>query len=310
MKPKFKINIHIIIITTILITFGISIFILLRWDKGVESTFDPDYISTEFDIEELDFIMYVDPAILKERKDDGELHILCLGNNPFTDMSGATSLAELIADKTGGTTYNGAFPDSTIATKSQPENLNEFFSLFYVTMALVYNDYRHLEEAALKTPDKRYITAVNTLKALDMEKIDIILIMYDTTDYNRLSPSHNPENDYDLSAYTGSLRTSIESIKDRFPHIRIILMSHSYALHLNEDGELLSGTITDLGHGNVPHYLIMGYNVALNTGITFIDNYFGTIHEENYHEYMIDHMRYNDSGRSKLAGRAAEIILR
>ena len=46
----------------------------------------------------------------------------------------------------------------------------------------------------------------------------------------------------------------------------------------------------------------------MDCGVSFIDNYYGTINEDNYKEYMKDHMRYNEKGREKLAERIADII--
>ncbi|MCL2718026.1 MAG: SGNH/GDSL hydrolase family protein [Lachnospiraceae bacterium] len=309
MKEKVKINYHLLILAVIAAIFALGIFILLRWNRGVDSNFDPDFFTTEFDVEALDLIMFMNPALTQGREDDGELQILCLGNNPFTDELGENGLAALIARETGGITYNGAFPNSKIVCNPNAVDLEDSFSLYYVTMALVNKNFSHLQNAASKISDRRFADAVDTLASIDMQKIDVLVIMYDTTDYNELSPAHNPNNDHDLNAFTGALRVSMEHIKKFFPHIRIIFMSHSYAQYLDENGELHNGIMTDLGNGTVTHYLIMGYDVAISTGFTFIDNFFGTIHEENYHDYMIDHMHYNDAGRLMLAERVARVIL-
>ena len=308
-EKKSRLNYHLLIFVSIVIIFGIGIFVLLRWNKGIDSTFDPDFVTTEFDVEELDFIMYMNQALLAGREDDGGLHILCLGNNPFTDEMGENGLAALIARETGGVTYNGAFPDSKIGRDPLSTEIEESFSLFLVTMALINNDFSYLEERAEKVGDSRFVTAVNTLKNVDMQKMDVLVVMYDTTDYNKLTAAHNPDDDYDLNTFTGGLRVSMEYIKQFFPQLKIVFMSHSYAQYLDENGMLHNGIITDLGNGTVTHYLIMGYDVATSTGFTFIDNFFGTIHEENYQAYMIDHMHYNDAGRLLLAKRAAKVIL-
>ena len=309
MEKNIKINLHLIILLAIIIIFATGIFILLRWNVGVDSDFDPDFVTDEFDTEPLDFIFLMDSELLLERGEDHGLHILCLGNNPFTDELGANGLADLIARETGGTTYNGAFPNSKIGTNPRATEPEEFFSLYYVTMGLINHDFSNMRKQAAKLDDKRYTEAVRTLENIDMQKIDIIVIMYDTTDYNELTAAHNPNNDYDYFAFTGALRISMEYLKEFFPHIRIIFMSHSYARHLDENGEFHCGIMTDLGNGTVTHYLIMGYNVATSVGYTFIDNFFGTINFENYQDYMIDHMRYNDAGRLLLAKRVAKVIL-
>ena len=307
MENNFKINYHLLILAAIVIIFAVSIFILLRWNKGVDSTFDPDFVTTEFDVEPLDFIMYMDPALFEGREDDG-LHILCLGNNPFTDEMGENGLAALIARETGGITYNGAFPDSKIGGKRFPDTFAENFSLFYVTMALINNDFSHLQNKAKESDDIRFLKAADTLANIDMQKIDVLVLMYDTTDYHELTAAHNPNDDYDMYAFTGALRISMEYIKQFFPHLKIIFMSHTYARHVDEQGGFHDGITTDLGNGTVTHYLIMGYNVATSVGYTFVDNFFGTIHVENFEDYMIDHKRYNDAGRLLLAKRVAGVI--
>ena len=85
-------------------------------------------------------------------------------------------------------------------------------------------------------------------------------------------------------------------------------MSPTYAQHEDDDGTLHNGTITDLGNGTLNHYLVKESEAVLDCGVSFVDNYYGTINEANYKEYMTDHMRYNDAGREKIAERIADVI--
>lgn len=311
MRKKINVNWHLVLLAVIIILFSTSVVILIKWNIGTKSQYDPTVINPDFDVEAMDMIIPMNPAGLAGREDDGVTTILCLGNNPFSDELGDQGLAARIAAKTGATVYNGAFPDSVVVCKYpvyQPEYPKDHFNLYYVTQALINKEFAGMISTAGQEADKTYLTAAKELEQVDMEKVDMLVIMYDTTDYNTLSPADNPNNPYDVTAFTGALRTSIENIQKAFPHIRIILMSHSYAQYRDEKGKLHNGTITDLGNGNVPHYLIMESNVALDCGISFIDHYFGTIHEENYKEYMRDHMRYNDAGREAIAQRFADAI--
>jgi hypothetical protein len=310
MKKRFKLNYHLLLLAVIALVFLTALFILLRWNRGVPSGYDPSETSDEFDVEALDYFFPFDPAFLEGREDDGELHILCLGNNPFSDDRGAQGLAALIAKETGGTTYDCAFPDSMIANRPVAEEIPEFFSLFFVTMALVNHDFSFLQEAAEQTEDQRYRQTLEVLRSVDMEKIDLLLIMYDSTDYNQRSPEINPNHEGDINTFAGGLSTSIGYLQQFFPHVRIILMSLTYAQYLDEKGELHSGTNTDLGYGTLPVYLNQQYFSAYERSISFIDNYFGTINEDNFRDYMVDHMHYNEAGRELLAKRAAEVILR
>jgi hypothetical protein len=177
-------------------------------------------------------------------------------------------------------------------------------------MALVNDDFAYLREAAGQTRDQRYAEALAVLEGVDMQKIDVLVIMYDSADYNQRSPLFNPANEGDIYTFAGGLSTSIGYIQQFFPHIRIIIMSFTYAEYLDENGELQSGSIADLGFGSLPFYLNEQYNSAYERRVSFVDNYFGSINEDNYREYMSDYMRYNEAGRELLAKRAAEMILR
>ena len=85
-------------------------------------------------------------------------------------------------------------------------------------------------------------------------------------------------------------------------------MSPTYAQYMDGDGNLHNGTRKDLGNGTLNHYLVKEAEAVMDCGVSFIDNYYGTINEDNYEEYMIDHMHYNEKGYDKLADRIADII--
>jgi hypothetical protein len=301
--------IHLSLLVAIALFFLAGLFILLRWNRGVDSDYDISETTDAFDVEVLDFVMPMDPALLAGREDDGELHILCLGNNPFSDDRGPAGLAAMIAEETGGTTYNGAFPNSTVASKTVVVEPQDAFSLYYVIMALVNNHFSYLRQYSYKMDDPRYLEAADALAAVDMDKIDVIIIMYDSTDYNEQTFADDPINVYNMNAYSGSMRVALDFLQRFFPYIRIIVMSQTYAQYRDENGELHNGTITDPGEGNAVHYLMMQYFAVFESSVTFIDNYFGTINEENYRDYMSDYMHYNEAGRRLLAQRVAAVVL-
>ena len=253
----------------------------------------------------------MDASLLEGREDDGETTILCLGNNPFADDHGNTGLAAMIASKTNATVYDCSFPDSSAACKYpiyNPQYTKDHFNFYYVVECFRNNEFTAISSIANDEADPRYAESVEVMKTVDMDKVDIIVIMYDSTDYNVGTPSDNPDNPYDVTAFTGGLRTTINNIKSTWPYIRVFVMSPTYAQYMDEDGELHNGTITDLGNGTLNHYLVKEADAVMDCGVSFVDNYYGTINEDNYQEYMKDHMRYNEAGREKLAERIADII--
>lgn len=311
-KSGFHVNLHVILIAAILVIAAISVYRLNKWNQGTNASEDDTNIDTsQFDIEVLDMILPMDSSKLSGHEDDGVTTILCLGNNPFSDDREKTGLAAQIADKTGAVVYDCAFPDSSAACKYpvyNPEYTKDHFNFFYVVECFRNHEFTAINSIANDEPDPRFAETVEVMKTVDMEKVDVLLVMYDSTDYNIGTPSDNPDNPMDVTAFTGGLRTTLENIKSTWPYIRIFLMSPTYAQAIDEDGKLSNGTITDMGNGTLNHYMIKEADVAMDCGVSFIDNYYGTINEDNYSEYMSDHMHYNEKGREKLAERIADII--
>lgn len=310
--PHIQLSLHLLLLAVILFIGGFSVYRLVKWNQGTKlEKIDPNEDTSEFDIEVNDMIIPMDSSRLEGHEDDGVTTILCLGNNPFADNRSGDGLASLIAGKTNSTVYDCSFPDSSAACRYavyNPEYTKDHFNLYYVVESLRNGDLTAIASIAGDESDPRYQEAVDVMKTVDMDKVDIMIIMYDSTDYNNGTPSDNPDNIYDVTAFTGGLRTSLKNIQETWPYIRIFVMSPTYAQYMDEDGNLHNGTTTDLGNGTLNHYLLKEIDASMDCGVSFIDNYFGTINEDNYKEYMRDYMHVNQAGREKLADRIAAII--
>ena len=212
-KRGFKINLHIIFIVAILLIAALSVYRLVRWNQGttIEES-DVEVDPSAFDVETLDMIIPMDSSRLEGREDDGVTTILCLGNNAFADERGEKGLASLIAEKTNSVVYDCSFPDSSAACKYpiyNPEYTKDHFNFYYVMECFRNNEFTAINSIAGDEIDSRYQEAVDVMKTVDMDKVDVIIVMYDSTDYNIGTPSDNPENPYAVTAFTGGLRTTL-----------------------------------------------------------------------------------------------------
>lgn len=307
----FRVNIHIIFLAAIVLIAGFSGYRLYKWNKGVPSDYDPNYQTDEFDTEAMDSIIPLAPDKLEGHEDDGVTTILCLGNDPFSLNQGENGLAEQIAAKTGATVYNGSFTNSTIA--AQYPSYNDWYmidglSFTYVAKSLASGDFDFLTDVAAFSNDESVISTTAMLASLDMNSVDVICIMYDGHDYINRHPCDNPNDPYEIVAYTGALRTGIEAIQEAYPHIRIVVMSHTFCHTINEEGNFENGDRVDLGNGTLSHYLQKELDAAMDCGVSFIDNFYGSVNEDNYLDYMTDYIHFNDAGRELLADRFVECI--
>ena len=143
-RRRFPVNIHMILLSAIVLIIGFSVFRLYLWDKGGERIeYDPNQQTTDFDVEVLDSIIPLAPDKREGYVDDGVTTILCLGDDPFSLDQGEGGLAEQIAQKTGATVYNGSFTGTTMAPASATfgeGDMMDAFSFLYVATSLAHND--------------------------------------------------------------------------------------------------------------------------------------------------------------------------
>ncbi len=310
-QDRFPINIHMILLAVIVLIAGFSAYRLYKWNKGVPSNYDPDYQTTDFDTEAMDNIIPLAPDKLEGREDDGVTTILCLGNDPFSLNRGENGLSEQIAAKTGATVYNGSFTGTTIAAQLGEYNdgyILDAFSFSYVAESLASGNFDLMTTAATYSYDESFAENTALLASLDMNTLDMICIMYDGIDYINKRPCEDPNDAESIVTYTGALRTGITAIQQAYPHIRIVVMSHTFCHNINEEGNFENGDRVDLGNGTLSHYLQKELDTTSDCGVSFIDNFYGSINEDNYLDYMTDYIHFNDAGRALLADRFVQCI--
>lgn len=308
---------HIVLLAAIVIIFAVCAYKLYKWNKGVPSDYDPNYVTTDFDIEPLDSIIPLAKGSLEGHPDDGKTTILCLGNDPFSKEKGLENgLAEMIAarvpDPAGTTIYNGSFNGSTVSAAFVNYNDGywmDSFSLPYLAKAISTRDFTQVLQSAYLSYDPDFVPTVEMLENLDMNSVDILCIMYDAIDYIEKRPTEDPNDPDSIITYTGALRTAINDIQETYPFIRIVVMSHTFCFSINDEGNFQNGDRADLGNGTISHYLQKELDVTSDCSVSWIDNFYGSINEDNYLDYMTDYIHFNDEGRRLLADRFVECIL-
>ena len=304
--------IHLAILAVILLMFLSAVIRLIIWNIGEDSGYDPNADTSEFDTEPQDYIQPMDASLLEGHEDDGITTIVTLGNAPFSDERGSTGLAEMIAQKCDAVVYNCAFPDSYLSMKYQEYSDSypqDALSLYLVTASLCGGDFTLMEHAAGLVEDTEGTReALNTLKSVDFSTVDMIVIMYDLSDYKDDRPVMDENNDINLLTWNGALNASIGLIKQTYPYIRIVVLSPSYGQYTDENGNLINADTEDLGNGTLPDYILHEIDVAMANGVSILDNYYGSVTENQAEECLIDGYHLNEAGRERIARRFAEKI--
>lgn len=313
-----KFNWHYIFLIAIVLLMGLVIFKIYQWNKGTASDYDPNHIDTSFDSEVLDVVFPIMPAALAAQKDDGVQTILCLGNDTFADdRDSKDSLTSMIAEKAADkdlnvSVINGSFAGTTISNEDQfitDETLSDMFNLYWVVTALCEQDFTYQRNALTKVgEDNNYGEILDELEALDMSAVDTLVVFYDGSDYQLDRHVTDPSYEMNTSTYVGALSSSLKLFQETYPQARIIVLSPTYMQFVDENGDLQNGDTYNNGNGAMPNYLLNLIDVTQEYSVTVIDNYYGSISEDNYKKYLDDAIHLNKKGREMIADRLVAIL--
>lgn len=303
-------NFHIlffVIVIIVLVGCGISLY---RWNKGVDVDEGVVVDESEFDTEPNDYIQPLTSEQLAGKADDGVTTILALGNSPFADDGNGNELAKALSREMQATVINAGIADS-FQTRYNPvgddSNPYDGISLYDVTAALVNGDCSRVQEAAAQVSDTAAECA-GRLQGIDMTKVDCITIFYDLSDYIDHRNIYNPGDDNDVTTFCGALNASIELLQEKYPYIRIVVLS-TPACGKTIDDYYVDGTVIDLANGTLADYIGGEVMVCATKGVSFVDLYFGAIHVDNRDKYLVNDYHLNSDGADVVAKRFAKLII-
>ena len=309
----YRINMHIVLLAVALIFVACLVYKVMNWGEFID----------------LDEIFADGPGTYEDTYDeiiplinaDGEpihlnygenISVLVFGNAPFADdRDSKDGLANIIQEMADVTIYNCSIRDSYLAAIEPALNTDicpiDAFNFYWMctvaTTDVIDDKYLYGVQKLGEDAPPEAMEVYNTLKTIDLNTIDVIVVMYDASDYLAGHPIYSNENSTDITTFTGNLEAGIELFQDQYPDIRIIVMSPTYAYGLDENGDYVSSDIQRYGQEVLSMYSIMQYVSCASRSVTFVDNLYGTITEDNADDYLSDHLHLNAEGRKKAAER-------
>lgn len=318
-----RINMHIVFLIVFLLLLatliGGLIYRFLNWGTPIDldKLFEDGLASTDTAMYDL-MLPLLDSDYQPMYKDYGEdSTILFLGNAPFADdRDSEDNIVNMIHEMTGATVYNCSVSGSYLAALNYTLDTNDYpmdIFNFYWLCQLITGDavnQRYLD--GLKTLDTaappEAMDVYNTLEGLDFNDVDVIAIMYDASDYLAGHKTTLFANETDIETFSGNLQAGIQLLHATFPNTRIIVLSPTYAFGVDDSGNYISSDIKDYGEGGLSMYVIWQNQTCITTSVTFVDNLYGTIHEDNASDYLIDNLHLNLEGRKKVAQRFVKAL--
>ncbi len=310
-KVRPHINSHIVFAAVAVLIVLCTYISIVKW--GVFVDLDEIFKDGEGTYEDtLDSILPLmyegeNPAV------DGITKIVCFGNSPFADdRDSKDNLANIIAQETNATVYNCSIGDSFLSCALERFNAEvaplDAYSLYMLCGLTIpetrFDEFAYASAECLgdNVPSEA-AEVVQTLLSIDFNTVDVVAIMYDASDYLDGRPMYSDENNTSITQFTGNLEASIELFKNFYPHIRVIVMSPTFAYAPDGEGDYISSDIATFGWDVLSTYVIKEADSSAYQSASFVDNFYGTITEENAKDYLKDHLHLNVAGRKKVAER-------
>ncbi len=309
-----KINWHIVLLIVLLISVIIIIYSIRNWGETIDlSELFPegDTPEQEVEVEVLDNILPNLDSEGSAAAADGVTNIVLFGNGAFAEDYGTiNNVGNLIAEMADVNVYNCAVSNSHLAASNVTFSANadamDAFNFYWLTTFAAVDNVDPCEqalEAAADSLPAEAQTVYELLLDIDFSTIDVIGIMYDATDYLEGRPVFNAENHTDIQTYYGNLTAGLDLLQNTYPHIRIIVMSPTYAYAIDSEGNYVESDIYVYNEFPLSTYSQMLEQSASNAGVSFVDNLYGTVNIYNANDYLIDNVKLNKEGKQKLAER-------
>ena len=312
----------LLIIAGILLIVGIAAIIYLRFKGFI------NFVTVDKEISDESLASYTDnnDILLPLLDKDGYIlkrdveNILVLGNGPFADDYGKkNSLASMLEKSTGANVINCAL-SGTHATQTDPDNVLtnplDVYTSYYLCSYMAFPEAvgENVETAYKMLDDNnppRAREVLDTLASLDMSQVQVVIIMYDLTDYYENRLLSLDETELVEASFSGSLYRTVNFINVIYPETRIIVSSPYYNPQKDASGEYVSAELVKNDYGTPSNYFYsLGGAIQAVSTCSFLDNYFGTITEANYSEYLDkDERHLNKAGKELLTKRLTDFIL-
>lgn len=249
-----------------------------------------------------------------EKKEEGkeydlsEKTIVSFGDSIF---AGIPSIAQYLSEATGATVYNTAFGGCLMSLDNR--HWDEF-SMCSLTKSIINENFQSQDsmlESDIEWPG-HFFYNLATLKSINFNKVDIITIAYGTNDFAVGQNMNDLNNKYDVYSFEGALRYSIENIKNKYPHIEIVLCTPIYRFWLNNNNEFIDDSNTHVINGQkLTDFVQRVKEIGNEYNLLVIDNYYRLdINQRNCDNYFTrpDSVHPNVNGRKLMADNMAKTL--
>lgn len=255
------------------------------------------------------YLTFQDRSAGQERQ---TVSLVTFGDSVFGMVRDETAIPDQLAARLGMTFYNAAFGGTRAARGDLEHRLDyakDSLSLVGLMKSVEADDFGVQQDARIRESMTEYFEeVVDGLAAIDFSGVELVVIQHGLNDYYSGVPVCNADDPYDAYTFQGALRTSVSILQEKYPDLRIVLVSPTYTWYMTEQ---LTCEEFDAGYGVLEDYVLAEAQVAEEYGVEWIDLYHDLFPHESWSDwerYTMDGLHPNEAGRTLVAEKIAAYL--
>jgi len=246
---------------------------------------------------------------------DGNVRVVMLGDSIFGQVQDETSVAAVLAELLGKPVFNGALGGTAMGRQDEEMRLSDSkdsLSMEALARAIAWKDFGVQQTARIQDSGTEHFEAtIDRLATIDFEQVELLLIGHGINDYHSGMPIYNEKDAYDSYTFSGALRSALEALQDKYPEMRIVVVTPTYSWYVYYEEEDITCEVNDLGGGILEDYVNAQIQVAESMGVEVIDLYHDFYpHSEwsDWKRFTTDGVHPNEEGRKFIAEKIYEYL--
>lgn len=246
---------------------------------------------------------------------DTTYRIVCLGDSNFGNTQNETGTVPLLGKKLGQPVLNGAFGGSMmVSVAGKKTEYHSLLSMHNLAISICNKNFgaqKTVMDTLVRTDYVSYFrNTFDKLTEVDFDNVEVLIIEHGVNDYLGGVPIENEKDLYDISTFSGTLRTVITMLREEYPNMRIVLVTPAYCAPPSAEQGYRPCDAYDYGGGYLEEYVSAEIKVAEEMDVEVIDLYHKIeMNENNFSTYLYDGLHFGEFGREVVADILADYLL-